>query len=142
MGACTSCGGEVLSGFFHGCPVGRPSAPQAESANVRDCQRRKLHEGPCQPDPDAAVRTIAELWGQPFTPGGHENDKLRRRVNGAVREAFAAGRALGRDEGAREEQEACWEIAATGERLGSGMTLMKSQQQIADAIARRGSEWK
>lgn len=104
-------------------------APQAESANVRDCQCRKLHEGPCSPGPDAAVRALIEESRVPLGTRGWQ----------LVREAFAAGRALGRDEGEWEEREAC-------EKLARGMAkktfgdAKDAATALADAIARRGTK--
>lgn len=63
-----------------------------------------------QGESDAAVRAIAARW--------YANCAVTvlERVEGAVRDAFAAGRALGRADGAREEREAFLGVLAIARR--------------------------
>lgn len=120
-------------------------APQAESA-LDDGPRCQCggehypdeHPVPVHPDPDAVVRALTADW-KPYVPESGWNA-----LDACAEEAFAAGRALGCDEGAREEREALAGIAQDrmsrcGHRAGTCRSCMEDGALI-DIIVRRGKE--
>jgi len=94
--------------------------------------------GAIKSDPDAAVRAIARKKSHALfnsgcserTEGAWEHTTLCELFTYGGIQLFAAGRAMGRDEGVRDEREAC-ETTARYSTSGSA---------AADAIAARGKE--
>lgn len=116
-------------------------APRAKSDSL--CSRCSMTgiDPPVQPDPDAAARAIAHrLLAGVHTCTAERHGEVCTKTTEGLKEA----RALGRDEGAREEREALAGIAQDrmsrcGHRAGTCRSCMEDGALI-DIIVRRGKE--